>query len=242
MAAFLPEGKQVLSVDEVGTLHRWDVASGKEVGKIEGSSEVICGLAISADGHRALLGGSGNVLRLVDVDTGAEIRRMPGHTTAIYHVSMSADGKLGLSSSDDKTVRLWNLETGTQLLRFEGHRDTVFGAFFLPGDRHVLSFSRCDAVIIWDRSDGRIVRRQEMPDLADKGSVAVSADGRYFVASQQLGRMVTLHDVATGEQLHSVWAARPVRGLSSSPDGRHFAGGTWRGYAYLWELADADKP
>ena len=70
---------------------------------------MLCSVALSPDGRRALSGGFDRTMRLWDVEVGKQLGSFPGHSELVYHVAFSPDGRRALSSSFDKTIRLWRL-------------------------------------------------------------------------------------------------------------------------------------
>jgi hypothetical protein len=71
--------------------------------------------------------------------------------------------------------------------------------------------------------------------------LALTPDGRGFLTNHQ-DLTVRWHDLATGREWDRV-AVPPdasPQGLSVSPDGRHAADGSWRGFVYLFRLAGGE--
>jgi WD40 repeat protein len=58
----------VLSGGKDRTLRLWDVAGGKEVGRLVGHTSAVTCLAASPDGRRALSGGKDKTVRYWDLD------------------------------------------------------------------------------------------------------------------------------------------------------------------------------
>ena len=130
-----------------------------------------------------------------------------------------------------------------------GHTGPVAGAWFLPGGRQVVSHAADNTLRVWDVERGQEVRRHGLAaDHCALNWLAPTPDGRGFLTNHQ-DLTVRWHDLATGRELQRVKVppgASP-QGLSVSPDGRHAADGSWRGFVYLFRLADRegaqpDKP
>ena len=96
--AIAPDGKTALSGSYDHTLRLWDLASGREIRKIEGYSDPFWSVAFAPDGKTALSGSAwADTLRLWDLATGREIRKFKGHSDSVPSVAISPDGKTALS-------------------------------------------------------------------------------------------------------------------------------------------------
>jgi WD40 repeat protein len=119
--AFAPDGRQLLSCHMNGTLRWWDAATGKELRKFAVQTDTLQGVALSADGRRAVTGGGGDIsdggfkkgtdfaVRLWDVADGKALTSFTGHADIVNVVALSPDGRYALSGSNDRTARLWRL-------------------------------------------------------------------------------------------------------------------------------------
>lgn len=184
--AFMPDGQSVISgQDPIAIeapsggsqnwsssfgLHKicvWKIGSNDEPRRFEGHTqsdkghkERVNGIAISADGRRALSASEDKTMRLWDVGTGTEIKRFDGHTCEVVSVCLSKDGRLALSGggeklqggkplSTDYTVRLWAVEGGQELHSFSGHRGRVMSVAFSPDGTTALSGSADGTIREW---------------------------------------------------------------------------------------------
>jgi WD40 repeat protein len=235
-AVFTPDGKHVLSASMDGTLRLWDVATGKELRRFEGHRGGVQGVAVTADGKRAVSGGDDRTLRLWDVASGKEVRKLEGHTGSCAGL-FSPDGRRVLSYGGDGTLRLWEVEGGREVWKATGHTAALGGAYFLPGGKRVLSYGLDRTARVWDLARGKEVRKLDLGDnLSDIRGVALSPDGKRLLVGHSFPTVVRVVDLATGREVHRFSLATQPRGLSFSPDGRLGAGGSWRGFVYLWRL------
>ena len=68
--AFSPDGKTALSGNIDNTVRLWDLATDREIRKLEGHSEQVNSVAFSPDGKTALSGSSDHTARLWDLGHG----------------------------------------------------------------------------------------------------------------------------------------------------------------------------
>ena len=96
------------------TARLWEVATGKEIRRLE-YSRIVTSAAFSPDGRYALTGSWDNTARLWEVATGKEVSRLEGHSGAIDSINVSSDGHWVLTGSADGTTRLWDAASGKWL-------------------------------------------------------------------------------------------------------------------------------
>ncbi len=78
--AFAPDGKTLVSGSWDRTIRRWELATGKELGRLLGHTHVVEGLAFTPDGKRVASAGHDQTIRLWDRATNRELHVLRGHT------------------------------------------------------------------------------------------------------------------------------------------------------------------
>jgi len=117
--AFSPDGKLLPGVSDVG-IKLWDVATGKEVRTLSGSSQINA-IAFSPDGKLVASGGALNELKLWDVATGKELRRFVGATPRYdTWIAFHPSGTVLASVSEEEAIKLWDVGTGRELASLIG--------------------------------------------------------------------------------------------------------------------------
>jgi WD40 repeat protein len=116
-AAISPDGKLVVGTTggcdskDGGSLHLWDLTTGKEVRKFVGHDKWAEDVAFTKDGKRILSAGheSDRTVRLWDVATGKELKRYEHGTESTPCVAVSPDGVWAASGGFDGTITLFKL-------------------------------------------------------------------------------------------------------------------------------------
>jgi WD40 repeat protein len=206
---FRPDGKTLISAGLDGQLRTWDVATGRDLSRVEAHKDCVYGAALSADGKRLATAGGDKLVKLWDATTLKPVRNFEGHTQEVVAVAFSPDGKVLATGGADRTIRLWDVATGKQIRLFHGHELKVTSLAFSPDGKVLASGGtatpvipgfflggavHADEVRLWDPATGNAIRK-----LPLRGSVvALAADGQTvmgggtFIAGMQAGRGVSI--------------------------------------------------
>jgi len=195
--AFSPNGKQVATGGDDGTLRLWDPATGKEQRRIDCPSGRI---AYSPDGKSIASTDMDGIIHFWDPENGKELRQLRGHKKGVWSVIFSPDGKRLASASRDGTLRLWDLTVFRQshLLAENLEEDVLSSIAFSPGGALLASGHQDGTIRLWDVEKGTEKQRwQAGPQTI--GAVAFSLDGRTLASGGPWGN-IRLWDVATGRE------------------------------------------
>ena len=114
-AAFVPDGRSIVTVGHDRTIRFWDPDTGREIRQLERSDAGLEFVAFSADGKTMATGYGFQPTRLWDVASGRELRRfqLPGKPDDqfVSCADLSPDGKTLATSADDGVI-LWDTATG----------------------------------------------------------------------------------------------------------------------------------
>jgi WD40 repeat protein len=230
----------------------WDLATGKELHRLEGhQGEVDC-LAWSPDGKTLASGSFGdNTVRLWDAATGRLRHQLAEHQGHVSHVAWFPDGKTLASAGSDALIRVWDAATGKEVRVYgtdEGEQrplddrlppeavgflGSITGLAISPDGRSLIATSSYyQSIFVWDVAQGKGVRRLDGPQRVSRLSLA--ADGKALAVSGPAGQ-VDLWDLVRGKLLHQ-FAGHQGRAFSVafSPDGKLLASGG-DDHICLWE-------
>ncbi len=196
------------------------------------------GVAVSADGSRALTASFDYSVILWDLAAHAPLAHLYGHDAAVNAVAFLPGGK-AISASDDGTLLIWDLARGQLLARLEGHRGKVVAVAVAPDGRRAASAGWDRTVRIWD-----LETRAQMLELTARdnvNAVRFSPDGTRVIAGTSDGS-IQIWRVADGNQLAVLHAHDfAVTALDLSADGKLAASASVDETVQLWDL-DKGEP
>ena len=126
--AFTPDGRQLVTGAQDGTIRHWDLATRKIAAETSTDRDVpVAGIAFSPDGRLMATAGRMGALRLWDASTGQPLGD-PLLTGPLAGLAFSPDGTVLATAGRDGVVRLWDAwrpEPACALVRAAVSRDQV---------------------------------------------------------------------------------------------------------------------
>lgn len=258
---FTPDGAKILTTGNDNTLRTWDATTGRELSNVPLAAPTWTSL--SPDGKKLYAADTKGAIRVVDPTTGKVETTFTAFKKELVGVTLTADGKRFVAAGRDTAetpgvVRLLNAATGDQIREFDTGTARIEQMAASADGSVIVTSHEGRQVTVWSADSTERAAHtgtgkrepawKEKPPFYLIGSVAVSADGKRVVFSDQeagvgvidasdgtlLGRTV-LKDVYYQERS----ARNDVRDvLAVSPDGKTVA---WSGIestadVYLIEL------
>jgi WD40 repeat protein len=207
--------------------------------QLAGHTEVVYGLAFSADGKRLASASLDKTARIWSLTEGRSVVTIAGHSDFVYAVRFSADDKSLLTASVDRSVKVSDAATGKSQRTFSDHTEGVLALAVSPDGKSVVSAGIDRVIRWWNFVEGTAVRT-----LGGHGAPVAelvwSRDGKR-IASASADKSVRLWDGASGAlQRALAGSTEALYAVALSPDAKTVAAGGWDGQVRLWS-ADTGK-
>jgi WD40 repeat protein len=202
---------------------------------LEGHTEEVRAVAVTADGRRAVSASRDQTLRVWDLESGQSVRTLEGHSNLVNGVAITPDGRRAVSASRDRTLRVWDLESGETLQTLQGHTGSVYAVAVTSDGRRAVSGSKDQTLRMWDLESGQALRTLE-GHTEEVRAVAVTPDGRRVVSASE-DKTLRVWDLESGQLLrtlegHTGW----VRAVAVTPDGRRAVSASNDQTLRVWDL------
>ena len=89
------------------TARIWDVATGREIRRLNVRGRDVNAVCYHPDGRRSATVDADYTAKLWDVDTGQNVLTLPGHTGPLICVCFSPDGQRLATGGWDRTIKIW---------------------------------------------------------------------------------------------------------------------------------------
>jgi RNA polymerase sigma factor (sigma-70 family) len=217
-----------------------DLATGKEVGHMDGCAGGVGSAQFSADGSR-LVTMSGRTAQVWDMARKQELRRVEVPVQEVREVALAPDVKLLAVTCPDHSVRLWNLDTGKELPTLRGHTDGVYNVAISPDGKLAATGGgiKDGTVRLWEVATGKELHRWQGP-AGWVRPTAFSPDGRTLAAGGQ-DSTVRLYDVASRRERGRCRLPGPrdtwVMSVDFAPDGRRLITAGTEKVIRVWDVA-----
>jgi WD40 repeat protein len=237
------DGRRAMSASHDGTCRLWDIATGREIGRVGEHSTAIRSADLAAD-DRTVATVAGDQSLLWEVG-GTKPLRTFGHADGrVMQVALTPDVRYLLTRTNGTpgVVHVWNAGTGAEIRRLAPESGRSIGGFALSRDgRQVATVEGGDVIGLWDLESGRRTRMlsvtvAEVPRSTKWALAAFSPDGRCLAVGASDGS-VRLVEVASGDERRR-WDGHKggVMKLLFSPDGALLASGSWDRTVLVWDV------
>ncbi len=132
MEILFSDNGQMVTADDYGNMRWWDIAFGKELKDVKGSTGMVNDMQFLPGKQKIVIAGGDPGffdpnINLVDFTAKKIVNTLKGHSNSATSFAVTPDGKFLLSASYDRTIRIWDLTSnelrGTMV--FFGAKDWV---------------------------------------------------------------------------------------------------------------------
>jgi len=206
---------------------------------LEGHTDKVWSVAISADGKSAVSGSEDMTVRVWDLEGNQPTRVLEGHLNIVRSVAISANGKRAVSGSSDRTLRVWDLESSQSSRVLEGHTGPVHSVALSADGMCAISASEEKTLRVWD------LKRVQPSRIWDHTyrvlAVALSANGKRAVSGGDM--TVRVWDLDSGQpprvlEGHTLW----VDAVALSNNGKRAISGSHDKTLRVWDLERDGNP
>lgn len=264
--AFSSGGNLLATGHREGTIHLWDVASGRITRALTGHDEEIRSLDFSPDDRYLLSASPDGSAKVWSIPSGELLRSLQLDDWATV-ARFSPDGRTLATGSRDGSISVWDSADGRLLATWVAHVSTpspgaptpakgVLDLAYSNDGALIASGGRDNVLAVWQAGSGELQYRQTEDPRAwvnDVAVVAFSADQKYIAAGLSKSTDIAFaRSVPNGAvilyRLSDGGRERLLGGLDTgneglffTPDGRSViaGGGAWPSTATIavWDLA-----
>jgi WD40 repeat protein/predicted Ser/Thr protein kinase len=230
-ARFSADGRTLVTCSEFGLLRAWDLAPRATVAQWPAHGDRVAGLAVPPDARLIATGSFDGRVSLWSPAGNTLVRTLPAreHVTGL---AISAKGRMLAASADRPAVTVWDLSNDAPIvLREDGGATAVA---FTPDGTRLLAGFHDGAIAVYDVPRRALVSTIASPS-GETLAIAVSPDGRRAAVAHR-GRIVSVHELESGQLLRSFETETPPFAVAFSGDGRTLAAGTWTGRIESWNV------
>ncbi len=142
------------------TIKLWDPATGRLTKTLEGHTNFVSGLSLSASGKLLASSSQDRTIKIWDVATGKEVTTLAGHDDRATGVAFAPDEKSVASTGFGGSVKLWDVATGQERLALGGHNLSATSIAFHPDGTQLATGSAAVAAVpgevkLWDVMTGK---------------------------------------------------------------------------------------
>lgn len=140
VAVASPDGRDIVTGDESGTLTIWDALTFERRREIAAHDDALTAAAFGP-GQLLLTSSDDGTVRGWDRQTGEQLLEFGREDAPFEDVAVSPDGTLVAAAVSDGTVKLWDMVTGRRRLTLHGHTQKATSVDFSPDGRLIASAS-----------------------------------------------------------------------------------------------------
>jgi WD40 repeat protein len=250
--AFSPNGRQLLSGGDDGTVRGWDPATGQELFCHQAHPSCVNTLAFSPDARLLATGSCDCTIRVWDTNGWRLLTTLSGHPDRVETVAFSpTDNNRLASCGNDPVLRLWDVSTGNAIRSLDTERGRLIGLAWMSDGKTVLAagggaiqrngnYGEHLPLAVWDTDESRAADGG-LPEGFDSSAVTVAVapdDSMFGVGGggEPFVRYVR-REKGNDVVVPLVGHANMVQSVTFSPDARLFASGSWDTSIRIWDTA-----
>lgn len=233
---FSNDGKYAVAAG--GALILYEIATGKEVGRVLEVGGARPGLDLSSDGKLALTGhANAAAVHLVEIPSLKTRQTFEGHKGGISAVALSADATKAASVGTDQTVRLWDVKTGKEVGQLSGLGVVTRAAFSPDGKSLLVGLAAREGELLrlFD-ADSRKPIRSFTGHKSGVSGISFLPGGKSAVVSDTSGQLI-VWDVGSGKKRKEMSHGALINDVAVSADGsRALTAGYGDAKVKVWDV------
>lgn len=228
--AFRPDGRTVAWGLEDKTIGLWEVATARELQRLEAPASPVLSVAFSPDKATLAAVGSDLAVRLWKLGSSQEPQALQLKGHSVLSVAFDPKGQLLATGDKEGAVRLWKVGTWEEHMTLPARVGPVSSLAFSP-DGELLASGGSLGVQLWNVKTG--TEHKLALDELEVSALSVAFNRRYLAAAgaDQTLRLWEL----TGSRKPQKWPMASVTAIALHPNGNLLASGVGAGNLVLWD-------